>query len=172
MLEALRRRRSPPSDLLAEVGIGKGMRVADVGAGYGFFAIPAAEMVGEEGVVYAVEPNPKRARELAERAEEDDLGNVKVLVTGAEDLHEIPTGGVDVAISISSFHHFSDRERALGEIRRAVRHGGLIYVRDVKPGRLFKHGSESQGFRRSILQQFPGAEFDEGQKLIVARIRV
>jgi ubiquinone/menaquinone biosynthesis C-methylase UbiE len=172
ILDAFRRRRSPPAARLAEAGVEKGMKVADLGAGYGFFAIPAAELVGEEGIVYAVEPNPKRAREVSRRAEEDGLRNVKVLVTGAEDLHEIPEASVDLAISMSSFHHFGDTQKALAEIGRAVRPGGRVYIRDMKAGRVFKHGSESEGFRRTITKQFPSAEFEEGPGYLVARIRV
>src|SRR5580700_294669 len=89
-LEALRRRRAPPEARLAEIGLAKGMKVADIGAGYGYFAFPAAEMVGEEGLVYAVEPNPRRAEEVSRRADERGVKNIKVLVAGAEDLAGIP----------------------------------------------------------------------------------
>ncbi len=76
LIEALRRRRCSPEARLAEVGVAKGMRVADVGAGYGFFAFPTAEVVGEEGTVYAIEPNPKRAAEISKRAEEVGAKNL------------------------------------------------------------------------------------------------
>lgn len=148
------------------------MQVADVGAGYGFFAIPAAEMVGEDGLVYAVEPDERRAGELAKRAREDGLKNVRVLVTGGEDLHEIPDSALDLVISVSSFHHFADPIKALEEMKRTVRPGGAVYIRDKKTGRVFKHGSEGEGFRRTISGLFPGAEFQEGKGYLVARIRV
>lgn len=73
LLEAFRGRRSPPEARLADAGVEKWMKVLDVGAGYGFFAIPAAEIVGGEGFVCAVEPNPKRAREIERRAGDDVL---------------------------------------------------------------------------------------------------
>jgi FkbM family methyltransferase len=38
-----------------------GMVVADVGAGYGYFSILLADLVGPTGHVYAVEPNPQAA---------------------------------------------------------------------------------------------------------------
>jgi ubiquinone/menaquinone biosynthesis C-methylase UbiE len=172
LLEAIRRRRAPPEARLAEIGLAKGMKVADVGAGYGYFALPAAEIVGEEGVVYAVEPNPKRAEEISRRAEERGVKNIEVLVAGAEDLAGIPTGGVDVAISMASFHHFVDARRALLELRRVVRPGGMVYVRDIKAGRLFKHGSRSDGFRTAVAEQFPDAEFEDGSGYLVAKVKV
>jgi ubiquinone/menaquinone biosynthesis C-methylase UbiE len=172
LLEALRRRRAPPEARLAEIGLTKGMKVADIGAGYGYFAFPAAEVVGGEGMVYAVEPNPKRAEEISRRVEERGVKNVEVLVAGAEDLAGIASGEVDAAISMSSFHHFADAQAALLELRRIVKPGGLIYVRDIKAGRLFKHGSRAEPFRRAVSQQFPDAEFDEGSGYLVAKVRL
>ena len=171
-LEALRRRRSPPEARLAEVGLAKGMKVADIGAGYGFYAFPASEIVGEEGVVYAVEPNPKRAREISKRAGELGVKNLKVLEAGAEDIGGIPSGEVEVAMSMSSFHHFADQQRALLELRRIVKPGGLIYIRDIKAGRVFKHGSVGEKFREVVSRQSPNAEFDEGSGYLVAKIRL
>jgi ubiquinone/menaquinone biosynthesis C-methylase UbiE len=172
LLEAVRRRRASPEARLAEAGVAKGMSVADIGAGYGFFAFPAAEMVGEGGTVYAVEPNPRRAKEISARADEGGVKNLKVLEARAEDLSEIPAGAIDVAMSMSSFHHFADAGRALLELRRTVRPGGTIYIRDIKAGRLFKHGSESGEFRRVVSGEFPQAEYEEGSGYVVARIRV
>ena len=172
LLEAFRRRRAPPEARLAEIGLAKGMKVADIGAGYGYFALPAAEMVGEGGTVYAVEPNPKRADEISRRAGASGIKNLEVIVVGAEDLAGIPSGEVDAAISISSFHHFADPQEALLELRRIVKRGGLVYVKDMKAGRFFKHGSRAEEFRKLISRQFPGAVFEEGSGYLVARVRL
>ena len=171
LVEWARRKRSPPELRLTELGISKGMTVADVGAGFGYFALPAAEAVGEGGAVYAIEPDPRRASQISRRAEEEGLGNVRVLVTGAEDMVGVPTGAVDVAMSMSSFHHFSDQKKALTELKRVVRPGGVIYIRDMKPGRLSKHGSERTRFEKTISEQFPGALFEEDRRFLVARVR-
>jgi SAM-dependent methyltransferase len=167
LLEFLRRRRGTPQELLAEVGVAKGMKMADIGAGYGFFAFPAAEIVGEVGLVYAVEPNPKRAEEIRRRAEERGVKNLRVLVAGREEIVGMQTGAVELAISMSSFHHFADPKKALAELRRIVKPGGLVYIRDIKPGRLFKHGSKSEEFRADVRRQFPDAEFEEGSGYLV-----
>ena len=48
----------------------------------------------------------------------------------------------------------------------------MVYIRDIKPGRVFKHGSESEEFRKTVLEEFPNAEFEEDPHYIVARIKV
>ena len=120
------------------------MKVADIGAGYGFFAFPAAEIVGKEGLVYAVEPNARRVAEISKRVGERDVKNLKVLEAGVEDIGEIPAGEVDIAMSMSSFHHFTDARRGLVELGRIVRPGGLVYIRDIKAGRIMRHGGRSR----------------------------
>ena len=148
------------------------MKVADIGAGYGFFAFPAAEIVGKEGLVYAVEPNARRVAEISKRVGERDVKNLKVLEAGVEDIGEIPAGEVDIAMSMSSFHHFTDARRGLVELGRIVRPGGLVYIRDIKAGRIMRHGSRSERFRRAVSQEFPEAEFEEGSGYLVARVRL
>jgi ubiquinone/menaquinone biosynthesis C-methylase UbiE len=172
LLEPLRRRRERPEVRLRDAGMAVGLRVADIGAGYGYYAIPALEIVGAEGFVYAVEPNPKRASEISKRIGKLGAHNFKVLEATAEDLGEIPPGDVDVAIAMSSFHHFEDRRKALQSLRRIVRPGGTIYIRDMKAGRIFKHGSDGQDFRGVVSSEFRDATFDEDSGHITARIRV
>ncbi|HEV2390272.1 MAG TPA: hypothetical protein VGS04_06060, partial [Nitrososphaerales archaeon] len=56
------------------------------------------------------------------------------------------------------------------ELGRIMKPGGRIYVRDIKAGRLFKHGSRSEEFRRAIFRQFPDAVFEEGSSYLVAKV--
>ena len=48
-----------PETILNKAGITKGMMIADLGSGPGFFTIPMAQMTGEKGLVYAVDSNQK-----------------------------------------------------------------------------------------------------------------
>jgi tRNA A58 N-methylase Trm61 len=48
----------PVADVIRALAIRPGMRVADVGAGTGYFAVPIGCAVGVEGKVYAVDLQP------------------------------------------------------------------------------------------------------------------
>ena len=172
LIEALSRRRVPAEERLEDAGVRAGMKVADLGAGYGFFAFPAAQMVGVDGIVYAVEPNPKRAGDISQRAGRRGAKNIVVVVSGAEDLSALPSGGIDLAMSISSFHHFARPEKALSEMGRVVKPGGRAYIRDITAGKIFKHGSDPAEFRTVISEEFPRAAFEEGTGYVLARIEV
>ena len=62
-----RYRTMPPEKILRELGLGPGMTFVDVGAGSGFFSLPAAELVGPEGVVYALDLVPEMLEHLRSR---------------------------------------------------------------------------------------------------------
>ena len=58
-LESPERRRSmPPERTLRRLGLKRGMTFVDAGAGTGYFALPAADLVGPEGRVCALDVEP------------------------------------------------------------------------------------------------------------------
>ena len=123
--------------------------------------------------VYAIEPNKKRADEIGKRVEEGRVKNVRVITAGAEQLGEsLEDGEVQLAMSMSSFHHFVDPQKALTEMARIVRPGGVVFIRDIKPGRLLKHGSDPEAFRAAIGRRFANARFEEDSRYVTARITV
>jgi SAM-dependent methyltransferase len=64
------RKKSLPVDVVvSRLGLHPGARVADVGAGTGYFAIPMAHAVGSRGRVFAVDVQPEMLDQLRRRAE-------------------------------------------------------------------------------------------------------
>jgi len=157
-----------PFAAVEKMGVGEGMRVADVGAGNGFFTIPSATVVGKSGLVYSIEPDSKRSGHIIERADSEGLSNVRVITTKAENLVDIPSGDVDLAFSAFSIHHFEDRATALAEIRRILREGGTFYLWDQVPNRIFKWGTRPEELNQ-IAQGFGRFEPLETRKTIRAR---
>lgn len=126
------------------IGIAEGQTVADIGAGLGYFTIPAAIIVGRTGLVYSVEPDPARSSRIRDRVAVERLENVRVLTTGAEMLGDIPSASVDLAFSAFSLHHFSNRQVCMTEIRRILREGGSFYVWDSAPGMIIRYGTRPE----------------------------
>ena len=46
-----------PHQVLSEIGLKTGATLADIGCGDGFFSLPAAKIMGETGLVYALDAN-------------------------------------------------------------------------------------------------------------------
>lgn len=118
-----------PRELVAALGVTAGMRVADVGAGTGYFEKLLADAVGRDGVVYAVEPEPKLLAHLRARAEREGTPNV-VPVLGSLDNPRLPPGGVDLVLIVDTYHHIDDRRGYVQRLQRVLAPGGRVAIVD------------------------------------------
>jgi 2-polyprenyl-3-methyl-5-hydroxy-6-metoxy-1,4-benzoquinol methylase len=72
-----------PERLLKSAGLGTGQKVLEVGCGPGFFTIPAAEMVGGEGFIYAVDLHPLAIERVRKRIEKKGIRNVEPILSNS-----------------------------------------------------------------------------------------
>ncbi len=108
------------------------MRVADVGAGFGDFAVRFAMAVGNDGAVFAVDTDPDLREEVRRTAEW--LGLRRLLPTVATlDDPGIPEP-VDLAFLSSSFHHLPDQARYFERLVNHLRPGGRVAILEPRPG--------------------------------------
>lgn len=97
-----------PEQVIAALGLSPGDRVAEIGAGKGYWLPWLAEAVGSEGRVYAVEVDDGLVEELLERVARESLDNV-VVVRGRFEDPELPDGEIDLAMTCLTYHHIEDR---------------------------------------------------------------
>ena len=126
----LRRRFQPPDLIIARAGIKEGMSVLDLGCGPGAFTIPIARAVGSRGKVYAVDVQPAMLERLAAklaRPENADVVNVETRLASA---YELPfrDDWLDVASLVGVLDEIPDQPRALKELRRVLKPGGILAV--------------------------------------------
>ncbi|MBN1355743.1 class I SAM-dependent methyltransferase [bacterium] len=115
---------------LRKVGVRKRHSVLDCGCGIGRYSMPAALLVGDEGVVYAVDKDKAVLQMLKEKAEAFHLSQIKILqVTRCFELN-IPAGSIDVALLYDILHYMDseDRRKIYDETRRLLTPGGLLSV--------------------------------------------
>ena len=118
-----------PAEVVKALRLKKGMVVADLGAGTGYFMPYLSAAVGETGTVFAVEPEPKLVEHLRERAEKTDAANV-VPILASFDNPRLPPSSVDVVLIVDTFHHIDDRLAYLRRLSRVLKHGGRIAIVD------------------------------------------
>jgi ubiquinone/menaquinone biosynthesis C-methylase UbiE len=124
-----RRARMPPEATLRELGLAPGQTVADIGCGLGFFTIPAAEIVGDKGRVYAVDSSEEMLEELRSRLARTGLRNVEVLRSEASSL-PLPPGSVSFALLVNVLHEVEEPRRLLEEVRRILQPSGVLGLVD------------------------------------------
>ena len=118
--------------VLREVGIRKDQIVLDFGCGSGYYAIPAAKMVGDKGKVYALDKNGNRLREVMQRAEPLKLENIQTIETSGEVKIPLEDGSVDVTLLYDVIHSYyfsaTQRKELLTEIHRISKPNALVSV--------------------------------------------
>jgi ubiquinone/menaquinone biosynthesis C-methylase UbiE len=119
--------REDPSKLWKRAGLSVGMRVAEVGAGSGFYAFPASDRVGPTGRVYAIDISPELIRMVRARARREHRANVTATLSRAG---RIPLAGeiVDRLLLANVLHGIPPA--TVREAVRLLKPGGRLVVLD------------------------------------------
>jgi ubiquinone/menaquinone biosynthesis C-methylase UbiE len=133
--EATRRSWFNPEKVLEDVGLGSGMVFVDVGCGDGFFTILAAQVVGEKGMVYAVDTDASAIARLKRKAAEKGLANLKAVVAEAEET-VFCEGCADVVFYSIVLHDFHDPAKVLLNAKRMLKSSGRLADLDWKKKRM------------------------------------
>jgi ubiquinone/menaquinone biosynthesis C-methylase UbiE len=121
-----------PDQVMAALALKKGERVADIGAGSGYFTIPVAKAVGPEGVVWALDIEPFMVDTVEKRARESKLKNVKPMLVDKDD-PKLPPGGVDTILMVDTYHYVRNRSEYAKKLRAGLAPGGRVVIIDYIP---------------------------------------
>ena len=111
------------------------MIVADLGCGPGYLTVPAAEMAGQEGRIYAIDSDAKSIAALIEKAKRKGLSSrIDARVSSAAHLPFIPDGAIDLIIAKGLICCMSDHGGALREVHRMLKPNGVAYFSVTKLG--------------------------------------
>jgi SAM-dependent methyltransferase len=111
------------------LGVVPGKSVADVGAGSGWFTVRAARRVGVSGLVYAVDINPEAVHYIGDRAKNEQLQNVKAILSHPDDAG-LPAGSVDAVLLLKTYHEVAQPIVLLRNLRPALRPGAKVGIID------------------------------------------
>ncbi len=138
LMEEERRSWQNPEKILSEIGLEDRVRkrhtfnVADLGCGPGFFTIPISRLIGNRGVVYAVDWSKVMIRQLrnnlANLAKETMKNVVITLADLSVGIPSIPKGNVDLVLFANIFHDITDKGVFLNEVKRISRSEDSLIV--------------------------------------------
>lgn len=129
--EATRRSWFNPEKILADIGLRSGMVFIDIGSGDGFFTMLAARLVGENGLVYAVDTDGSAIERLKRKATQDRLNNVKAVVSEAED-SILCEGCADIIFYSIALHDFHNPLKVLHNAKQMLKSSGTLVDLDWK----------------------------------------
>lgn len=121
-----------PEVVVSNFHLRAGDRVADFGAGSGFFTATLAKAVGSEGKVYAIEVQKSLVDTISELARNQNLSNILPIWGDLEEPNEsqLNDGEVDVVLLVNTLFQLEDKAAALSEAKRVLRSGGKLFVVD------------------------------------------
>jgi len=128
-----RKRYHDPVTVLESIGAKPGMVMADLGSGPGFFTVPMAQLVGEKGLVYAVDGNQAMLNALTENLANAGV-NPKVVKIINSDVCStgIPDTSVDLVLFANLLHEVADRKAFFRELLRIAKPEACIVDLDWK----------------------------------------
>lgn len=121
-----------PGSTLVAAKVQDGMRVADFGCGSGFFTRAAARLVGQAGLVWAVDAHQDMLSRVKNLSLQEGLHNVEV-VHGNVERHagsHLPNENFDLVIIANILFAAEHKDALAKEAHRVLRKGGRVLVID------------------------------------------
>lgn len=122
-----------PQEILERIGLAAGQTIGDLGSGSGYFSFQAAQMVGSEGKVYAVDIQKNALSALKSKAEFLGIRNIQPVWSNLEIVgaaRHIPNGSLDVALLVNTLHQSQQHANIFAEAHRMLKKGGILLVID------------------------------------------
>lgn len=132
-----------PDDVIAALALSRGARVADVGAGDGFFTGRLARAVGAEGRVLAVDVEPKMIERLKQLVAKEQFANVDVIRAESAD-PRLPAASLDAVLIVNAYHEMTEHGAILEHIRNALRPAGRLVIVEPITDRLRHQPRDAQ----------------------------
>ena len=125
-----RRRIQPPVETAVRHGIRPGMTVLDVGPGNGTYTLGAAEIVGEQGKVIAIDIEPKMIERVQNRITQMGVKNIEPRIA---DVYALPFENdyFDLIYMITVIGEIPDTDRALQEFHRVLSPSGTLVFSEI-----------------------------------------
>lgn len=122
-----------PQNVVAQMGLKNGQTVADFGSGSGFFAVGAAQMVGNTGKVLAVDVQQAKLTAVSSAAGQQGYKNIQLVQADLDKpITNIGVASCDAVIMASVLHEVKNRPELLKNAYKVLKTGGLVLAVEWK----------------------------------------
>ncbi|MCX6781961.1 MAG: methyltransferase domain-containing protein [Candidatus Magasanikbacteria bacterium] len=122
-----------PAIVFKKIGLSAGMRVADFGCGRtGHFVFPMSPIIGDKGVIYAVDIMKDILESIKSRSRSEGFSNIQAVWSDLESVGAapIPEGSLDAGFFVNVMFLLKNRLGAIKESLRLIREDGYLIVID------------------------------------------
>lgn len=159
----------PVTDSLIErLGVSKGWKVLDAGAGPGFVSFDLRKLVGNEGEVTALEPSSMYVGYFADKCSELGYSNMKYIHGTAEEA-KLPENYYDLIFSRWVIGFVPDPDAFTSNLVKSLAPGGVLAIEDYAFNRLLLYptGGPYERISEAVMKYW---KTEGGDLQIAARI--
>ena len=126
-----------PNLIVAYLGLGPGMRVADFGSGAGHFVIAMAKLVGESGQVLAIDVQESALEAVKTKVAAAGLKNVQTVRADLEVVGgtKLPDQSLNLVLIANTIYQARQRSEMIQEAARLLVTGGSLVIVDWEKGK-------------------------------------
>ncbi len=128
-LEKERDKKGEAKRVMDRLAIKPGLRVADIGAGQGYYTVRLARRLGADGIVYAQDIEEQFLKSLEARLKRERIPGVKLVLGTAGD-PKLPERSIDVAIVSHVYHEIENPFEFLYRLRPSLAPGARLAIID------------------------------------------
>jgi len=169
-----------PEAVVSKLELELGIVVADFGCGSGYFSLPIARKIGEEGVVYSLDILPQCLESVASQAKTMGLTNIiaKRANLEKEGGSKLPDSSCDWVIMKDMLFQNKNKSVILAEARRVLKEKGKVLVIEwdvndssIGPDKSLRISKEAlvdiiQKVGLGVLSEIPVSNFNYGLILV------
>ena len=140
--------------ILKKAKLKEGMRVADLGCGgLAYFTFPISELVGDKGIVYAVDVFKKSLESLKKRISQEHMHNIKTVWSDIEVFQatKIESSTLDAVFLLNTLHQLKNKKEAIRESIRLIKKGGRLMIVDWSHDKAMGPNRESMVDKDTLL---------------------
>jgi arsenite methyltransferase len=151
--------KNKPEEILKTLALKHGQKIADIGAGGGYFSLKFAEAVGKQGAVYAVDIDPSKIEFIRKNVAERGSDNVHMILAGRESPN-LPEK-IDLIFLRNVYHHISNRVKYFTKLKESLRPDGRIAIVEHNRGGRFSLGRifERRVTRETVVEEMTKAGY-------------
>lgn len=116
--------------VMDRLGIRPGTRVADIGAGEGYYTVRLARRLGPAATVYAEDVKAEYLERLDDRLKREGVRGVRIVLGRPRD-PRLPPASIDVAILAHMYHEIENPYEFLYRLRPAIAPRGRVGILDA-----------------------------------------
>jgi ubiquinone/menaquinone biosynthesis C-methylase UbiE len=123
--EQERKKRQDPFKILKDIGLKSGMVFIDIGSNEGFFTIPATQIVGSKGHVYALDIDDVAIAKLSQKIDKLNIKNCLAMTANAEEFC-FDQGIADILFLGTVLHDFKNPLKVLKNAKSMLKNNGTL----------------------------------------------